>query len=517
MTKLSAWKKASAIFLLCAATGMVAQAQGFSTLVSFDGSDGAGPAAALIQGLDGNFYGSTYHGRLGNCYETDIVGCGTIFRVTPDGRITTLYSFCTDQNCSDGALPDGNLLLNSDGDFYGTTSAGGTGDCTSGNYSPGCGTIFKLSHEGRFTTLYRFCTQTGCPDGEYPSAGLIQATDGNFYGTTAGGGAGNCSGTFSPPGCGTIFRITPDGAFITLYRFCMQTGCPDGAVPLAGLVEASDGYLYGTARDGGQNGAGGTIFKISLSGELTTIYSFSSNGGPVAPSAGLMQAADGDFYGTTSYGGRGNAGAVFKVTPNGALQVLANFNHNDGALPSAALIQATDSNFYGATFGGGNGFGHYDCLEGCGTVFQITSRGKLTDLHLFCSQSGCSDGAQPGGGQLQATSGLFYGTSQNGGRHANFVCGLLYGCGTIYMLDMGLGPFVTFVLPFGKVGQTGGILGQGFKGTTAVLFNGTPASFTVKFKTLLEATVPAGATTGYVTVTTPSGTLTSNVPFRVIK
>jgi uncharacterized repeat protein (TIGR03803 family) len=515
MSDFSWFKKACAVFVVCAATAITTRAQVFSTLAWFDGADGAGPPAALIQGPDGNFYGSTYHGQLGNCYDTDIVGCGTIFRVTPDGRITTLHSFCADQDCNDGALPDSNLLLTIDGDLYGTTSAGGVGDCTSGNYAPGCGTIFKLSHEGVFTTLYRFCTQTGCPDGEYPYAGLIQATDGNLYGTTAGGGAGTCAGAFSPPGCGTIFRITPGGAFTTLYRFCMQAGCPDGAVPLAGLLEASDGYLYGTARDGGENGAGGTIFKISLSGELTTVYSF-SNGGPIAPAAGLMQAADGELYGTTSYGGPDNAGTVFKVTLNGILQVLANFNDRDGAFPFATLIQATDGNFYGATGGGGNGFGNHDCLEGCGAVFEIASKGKLTDLHLFCSEKNCTDGAAPGGGQLQATSGLLYGTSQNGGRSANRTCGLLYGCGTVYTLDMGLGPFVSFVLPAGKAGQTGGILGQGFTGTTSVSLNGTPASFTVVSDTFIKATVPAGATTGYVTVTTPTGVLTSNVPFHVI-
>ena len=148
---------------------------------------------------------------------------------------------------------------------------------------------------------------------------------------------------------------------------------------------------------------------------------------------------------------------------------------------------------------------------GCGTIFQITPAGVLTTLHSFDG----TDGDFPAGGLFQATNGILYGTTASGGKYTSDDC-YEETCGTLFSLDMGLSPFVAFVVPAGKVGQTGGILGQGFIGTTSVMLNGVPANFKVVSDTYLTATVPAGATTGYVTVTTPSGTLTSNVPFRVI-
>ena len=174
----------------------------------------------------------------------------------------------------------------------------------------------------------------------------------------------------------------------------------------------------------------------------------------------------------------------------------------DGSYPQG-LVQATDGNFYGTTIAGGtNG----------GTVFAITPSGSLTTLYTFCSQSGCTDGQSPDGELAQDTNGNFYGTTAFGGTSDDCE----FGCGTVFSLSTGLGPFVSFVRNPAKVGQTFGILGQGLNGTTGVLLDGAPATFIVKSDTLLEATVPAGATTGPVTVTTPSGTLTSNVPFRVL-
>jgi uncharacterized repeat protein (TIGR03803 family) len=172
--------------------------------------------------------------------------------------------------------------------------------------------------------------------------------------------------------------------------------------------------------------------------------------------------------------------------------------------PTASPIQATDGNLYGTTFFGGNL--SCDSRYGCGTVFRIEPTGALTTLHSFCDPP-CNDGAWPLAGLIQATDGTFYGAASSGGS---------MGDGTIFSLSMGLAPFLAFVQDYGKVGQTGGILGQGFTGTTGVSFNGTSATFTVISDTYLTATVPAGATTGYVTVATPSGTLTSNVPFHVI-
>ena len=317
---------------------------------------------------------------------------------------------------------------------------------------------------------------------------MVQATDRNFYGTTSGGGSLACSG-----GCGTVFKINPAGTLTTLHNFA---GYPnDGAYPSAGLIQASDGYLYGTTYGGGDIDGDGTVFKITPGGALTTLYSFAGypNDGS-RPSAALVQGSDGNFYGTTLSGGAYDGGIVFQLTSNRTLTILHAFDFADGDFPDAGLIQATDSNFYGTTNAASSGYG---------TIFSIASEGALTTLHLFDSIDGAGSRAAP----VQATTGTFYGTTGVGGIHDE---------GTVYSLNMGLGPFVAFVHASGKVGQTGGILGQGFTGTTSVSLNGTPANFTVVSDTSIKATVPPGATTGYVTVTTPSGTLTSNVPFRVI-
>ena len=245
----------------------------------------------------------------------------------------------------------------------------------------------------------------GCADGEFPLAGLVQANNGDLYGTTYGGGPDACSPN---PGCGTVFRIIPSGTFTTLYSFCSQSGCADGELPLAGLVQASNGDLYGTTSQGGANG-GGTVFKITAGGALMTLYTFCSqdecfDGG--SPYAALVQTTNGDLYGTTGYGGANGRGTVFKVTPSGVLRTLYSFcsqsGCTDGGNPYAALVQATDGNFFGTTFSGGANA----CPDpvGCGTVFRITPTGALT-LYSFCFQSGCTDGEFPFAGLAQATNG----------------------------------------------------------------------------------------------------------------
>ncbi len=212
-----------------------------------------------------------------------------------------------------------------------------------------------------------------------------------------------------------------------------------------------------------------------------------------------LHGTDGNFYGTTSEGGAYGNGTVFRITPAGNFTTLYNFcsqaDCTDGSQPVAALVQGIDGNLYGTTHSGG--------AYGWGSVFKITPAGTLTTLHSF----DVTDGAFTWSGLLQGTNGIFYGTTYGGGSADG---------GTVFSLDMGLGPFVSFVQRFGKVGRQFQILGQGFTGTTSVSFNGTAAAFTVEHDTFLVGTVSAGATTGYVTVTTPSGTLTSNVPFNVI-
>jgi uncharacterized repeat protein (TIGR03803 family) len=246
---------------------------------------------------------------------------------------------------------------------------------------------------------------------------------------------------------------------------------------------------------------------MTFSGHTTLLHSFDETDG-ICPNDSLLLANDGSLYGTTS-GEDVNyflgPGSIFAVTSTGSLTTLDSFNGTDGSTPWDSLVLGTDGNFYGTTVYGGTGpCVNYPAPRGCGTLFAASPAGVLTTLYNFEA----TDGAYPYGGLLQATNGTFYGTTYAGGVDRD---------GTVFSLDMGLSPFVTFVRAAGKVGQTGPILGQGLTGTTSVSLNGTPANFMVKSDTFLEATVPAGATTGYVTVTTPSGTLTSNVPFHVIK
>jgi len=258
-------------------------------------------------------------------------------------------------------------------------------------------------------------------------------------------------------------------------------------------VQAIDGDLYGTTTArGAAVGEDGTVFKITLQGGLTTLFSFNgTNGGQ--PYAALIQAADGDFYGTTLSGGVSGYGTVFEMTPSGTLTTLLSFL-NDGAFPSSPLVQATDGNFYGATERGGD--------IGFGSVFKIDASGTLTTLHSFEG----SDGEYPYGGLVQATDGNFYGTTSAGGTG---------GHGTIFGLNTGLGPFVRTIPTSGKVGSSVMILGTNFSGPATVTFNGKPAAITAQTNTEITAIVPAGATTGKVQVTTPGGTLSSNVVFRV--
>jgi uncharacterized repeat protein (TIGR03803 family) len=494
LKKSTLWITVCAISLLCAATAIAAGAQTFTSLASFGGSNGTEPAASLVQGLDGYFYGTTYYGgtRFGSGY-------GAVFGITGGGELTLVYGFCAHKHCADGGESSAGLILGEGGNFYGTTRYGGA-------YLGG--TVFRITPGGKLSTLYSFCAQPNCTDGALPFAGLVQASDGNFYGTTYSGGPNVFCGN-PPVGCGTVFKMTSNGALTTLYNFCSQTDCADGASPHAGLIQATDGDLYGITASGGTYGEG-SIFRINPAGKLTTLYSFCTQPGCTdgsIPFAGLIQASDGNFYGTTSQGGNlacfapYGCGTVFKITPSGALTTLHAFGSQtaDGVFPYAGLIQASDGNFYGTTYQGG--------ANAQGAIFEITSGGTLTTLYSFCSVGDCDDGQWPFAGLVQASNGSFYGTAAVGGA---------YNDGTVFSLNMGLGPFVTFVRASGKVGQTGDILGQGFTGTTSVSLNGIPASFTVVSDTFIKATVPAGATTGYVTVTTPSGPLTSNVPFHVI-
>ena len=421
--------------MLCVATALASPAQILTTLVNFDGSNGRGPELmSLIQGTDGNLYGTT---ALGD----------TIFKMTPAGVLTTLYTL----NNADGLYPTAGLVQASDGNFYGTTEEAGASVY---------GTIFKITPEGTLTTLYNFCAKKNCRDGAQPDAALIQGSDRNLYGTTQGGGA---------TGFGTVFKITLSGTLTTLYSFCAQTNCADNSEPTAQLVQATDGNFYGTTYEGGTtsqlcSSGCGTVFKLTPTGVLTTLHSFDGTDGYNIV-AGIIQGTDGSLYGTTQLGGAYSGGTIFKITKGGVFATLHSFNNSDGSNVYAGLTQATDGNIYGATYYGGT--------NNEGTIFRITPAGALTTLYNFCAQTNCTDGEWPSGGLMQATNGKLYGTTVYGG---------VDNYGLVFSLTEGLGPFVETRPTSGKVGDSVIVLGSNLAGTTAVTFNGTPATFKIVSK-----------------------------------
>jgi uncharacterized repeat protein (TIGR03803 family) len=468
------------VFWFVAATA--ASAQTFTSLLSFDVTNGSNPQwGALVQGIDGNFYGTTSGGGIysSGCFRSPDGYCGTVFKITPGGTLTTLHAFA---NGADGSGPMPGLALGTDGHFYGVNSNGGNfGVC----FGLGCGVAFKITSGGTITTLLEFDRGT---EGGNAVSTLIQATNGNFYGTDVNGGT---------DGDGAIFEMTPAGGLTTLHDFDFTDGWdPQNAL----MVQGTDGDLYGETAGGGSFSCPspavgcGTVFKVTPGGGFTSLHSFNGTDGSILY-GGLVQGSDGNFYGTTYAGGTNGDGTVFKITPGGRVTTLHTFDGTDGANPNGGLVLASDGNFYGtAEFGG---------ATNDGTIFEITPGGTLTTLHNFDG----TDGANPSVALLQATDGTFYGTTYAGGTSGN---------GTVFSLSTGLGPFVSFLPVARPVGGVVEILGQGFTGGTGVSFNGTAATFTVKSDTYLTATVPAGATTGNITVTESSGTLTSNKIFRVL-
>jgi len=444
--------------------------------------------------------GSLVQGTDGDFYGTTAYGGaynkGTVFKITTDGTLTTLYSFCSQANCTDGANPWVGLVQGTDGSFYGTTLNGGSG------IGIGSGTVFRVTPVGKLTILHRFCgADKECSDGASPVAGLVEGVDGNFYGTTAAGG-----GYYDN---GTVFKIAPCGTLTTLHYFGNGT---NGYLP-SGLMLAATGNFYGTTYLGGAGpyGNGGTVFEITPQGKYTTTYRFCSQPNcddGSGPLGGLIQAPNGSFYGTT-YDFKGY-GTIFELTNNGTLTNLYTFctqrNCTDGSQPAAGVVRATDGNFYGTTVLGGT----TRCFnnETCGTIFELTPDGTLTTLHNFCSETACGDGAWPYAGLVQGTDGNFYGETYYGGTTNN---------GTIFKLSTGLKPFVKTLPTFGEVGAKVIVFGNNLTGASSVTFNGTPATFTVESDTAIKAEVPFGAITGIVQVVTPGGTLTSNIRFQVIQ
>jgi len=485
------------VFVVLVLAATTAHAQVLSTLHVFDPNSGdpliPGAPSIVAQGRDGNLYSTT---ALGGSFTNP---GGTVFSITPDiplATLTVLYSF--DNTAVSGADPQSGLTLGTDGNFYGTTYTNNSG--------ADCGTVFTITPSGTLTYLYTFSTSNpvcGGSDGSHPLAPPIQGTDGNFYGTTPTGGLGY----------GTVSQITPSGTLTTIHQF--NTLHFEGWQPNAPLIQGTDGNFYGTTYSGGQTSGGqtgfGVAFKITSTGTLTVLHAFDLTGGVggAGPNAALVQGSDGNFYGTTNIGGiapfcglPNGCGTVFQLTPAGSFTVIHSFGRlagdTDGYAPYG-LLQATDGNLYGITLHGGG-------------VYRVSPQGNFSIVHTFvCGIGVGNDGVTPAATPVQHTNGVLYGSTSEGGAGT----GCLGGHGIFWSLDVGLGPFVRLVSTSGKAGATVQILGQGLTGTTRVSFGKTRAAFTVVSDTYLTATVPKRARTGFVTVTTPGGTLTSSQTFRV--
>ena len=408
---------------LCAAMAIAVPAQALKTIFTFNQANGEDMFSSLIQGVDGNLYGTTVYGGPSNH--------GTFFKISRQGIHTVLHSFCAQTNCIDGSYPEW-LTQAADGDFYGETYNGG---------STGAGSVFKITTKGKLTTLYSFCTKTGCPDGALPQSALVETSGGDFYGTTVIGGARNQ---------GTVFKITSGGVLTTLYSFCSKTNCADGAQPNIGLTHASDGNFYGTAALGGNSTSCqyrcGTFFRITAAGKFTRLYSFCAKAGCAdgsIPQGLLIQAKDGSLYGTTDTGGANGLGTVFKVTLPGKLATLHSFCTGtcaDGGIPYAGLIQAKDGNFYGtANIAGPKNYG---------TVYKMTAAGKVTTLYGFDGQAA---GANPSASVLQGADGNLYGGTTEGG---DDTCFPPYGCGVVFRLSVktGIEPVLDVLIGDGEEG-----------------------------------------------------------------
>jgi uncharacterized repeat protein (TIGR03803 family) len=456
-------KLLAGIFLV--AIAIAAPAQTVSTIHQFSsGSDPNDPAGVMAQGQDGNFYGVTLSGN----------GCcqGVIYKISSGGALTSLYPMAQ----SDGTTCSG-LTLGTDGNFYGTCHNGGTNDY---------GTLFKVTSAGVLTVLHNFAAQGSTSDGCEPLVPPIQASNGDFYGTTSFCGANNY---------GTVYRLSLAGAYSLLYSF---QGPPNDTLLPLGLIEASDGVLWGLGN--GWIISNGGVFKITLAGKESLAYTFTGKPDGAGPYTNLIQGSNGDFYGTTEEGGSAQEGTIFEVTAGGKEKVLYSFpNQADGAYPSLPLTQGPDGVLYGAAT---------DCAGGgCSQagLFEITTKDVYKNIYLYPLV--CSNCGQPEAPLLLSTNGTFYSTTEQGG----------IGVGSFYSLSNGYSPFISLVnVKSGAEGARVGILGQGFSSKSVVEFGGTKATTTkLTGATYILAMVPTGALTGDVTVTTGSTVLSTTASYRI--
>ena len=460
----------------------------YTVIHSFD-STRANPYSGLTLGADGNFYGGTYNGGD--------FGFGTVFQITPGGTVTVLHSFAL----IEGAGPYAPPIQGTDGNFYGTTTIGGQG----------FGAVYKVTPAGGFTTLYAFDSTHGAS----PFAPLIQAKDGNFYGTTVGGGTTDF---------GTAFKITPSGALTVLYNF----DSTHGSGPYSPLLQGSDGNFYGTARTGGSKNNGGVVFKLTAAKKpkLTVLYNFDATGATkdgVRPYAGLVQANDGNFYSVASAGGTNSAGTLYRISSTGVYATLYNFVSATGSLPFATLRQHTNGKFYGeATTGGALGHGALFSFDaGLGPFITISPTsgqvGQPVDILGQSLSQATSVRFTP---NVAASANVFGDTYMTTAVPNNATTGvvkvlLTHGHLTSNQKFLVTPVVLSFNPPSGPVGTQVVITGNSLKGATKVTFGSKKAIFSVDSYTQITATVPAGAVTGKIQVTTPGGTAVSPTAFTV--
>ncbi len=373
----------------------------FKVVFSFNFHDGSGPNGGLIRDSAGNFYGTTQFG--GASYNR-----GVVYELNAQGEQTILYSF-TGQ--SDGGIPIGRLIRDSSGNLYGITSSGGDATCS-------CGTVFKLETNGTLKVLHAFKGGTdGAQNQGQAQLGLVMVK-GDLYGSASFGGVSGCDGSL---GCGVIFKLTPAGKETILHRF---TGQADGAFP-QDLIADQAGNIYGETGGSYQPGNGGTLFKISTTGKLTTFYTFPNSADGTSPRWGLTRNASGVFYGVTQFGGdtttcavgTAGCGVVFSVNPANKEKVMHTFGHkaSNGEEPSGGLLDKK-GNFFGTTFYGG--IDNSTCSLGCGVIYEISAEGKYSVLYSF---TGANDGWDPSGFLAEDSAGNIYGAAMDGGSGSNGV------------------------------------------------------------------------------------------------
>ena len=464
------------------------------------GGEGYSPDSGLTLGTDGNFYGAAFTGGS--------VGYGTVFKLTPGGVVTTLHNFTG----SDGALPIAPPVQGTDGNLYGTT-------CPLCNGAPGLGSIYKVTTSGTSSLLYT-CTGTDCENFYDP---LVQGTDGNFYATSEYGGAS---------GQGTIIKISPTGKFTVLYTF----DGTHGSLPLGLLVQGKDGNFYGTTVSGGANN-NGVVFKMTPAGKLTVLHNMNGTTDGGTPFAGLVQATDGNFYGANTASGAvstncpNGCGTVFRITPTGTFSVIYNFDQTTGQLPYTTLFQHTNGLLYGTTQSGGTG-GNATCNAGnCGVLYSVnigaapftslmTTSGKVgKSIELLGQGFTGTTGVSFGGvaATFKVMSDTYLTTTvpsgaKSGSVTVNTPSGTLTSSKTFRVTPQ----LTSFTPSSGPVGTSVTITGVSLLQATKLTFGGIAAtSFTVNSDTQITATVPTGALTGKIVITTPGGTASSTTNFTV--